>query len=116
MHAAVGDDEEGWNLLDPEALDELGMLVDVDLVEHERFVIPAALEHLGDEALDAPAATALFRVEEHESRPGERALGYRFCSLRHWILLHSKLTCAVATLGLRLGNGAMDRVPIFRVF
>ena len=70
VDVAVGDDEERRNLVDPEALDQVRMLVHIDRVEHERRVVLASLEHLGDEALDATAAAADPGVEEDE--PGSR--------------------------------------------
>jgi hypothetical protein len=81
--APVGDDEERRNLVDPEALGQVRMLVHIDRLEHERCVVVASLEHLGDEALDATAAPAHPGVEENETRPCRRALRYGFGSLCH---------------------------------
>src|SRR5581483_630484 len=66
LDAAVGDDEQRRHLVDAEALDEVGALVDVDLVEDEGAVVLPPLEDLRDEALDAPAPSGELRVEEHE--------------------------------------------------
>jgi hypothetical protein len=51
LDPAVGDDEERRHFLDPEALGEFGLLVDIHRVEDEGAVVVAALEHLGEVAL-----------------------------------------------------------------
>ena len=68
LDAAVGDDEQRRCLFDAEALGQIWTFVHLDLDELERAVVLAALEHLRDEALDAPAAAAHSRVEEDEPR------------------------------------------------
>jgi hypothetical protein len=82
-NAPVGDDEERWNLVDPEALDQVRPLVHIDRVEQESSVVLAPLEHLGDEALDTTGASAHPGVEENETRPGRRAQRDDFGSLCH---------------------------------
>src|SRR5581483_1748448 len=89
LHAPVGDDEQRRYLLDAEALDEIGSLVDVDLVEDEGAVVLAPLEDLRDEALDAPAPSAELRVEEDEPRPSGCALLDGYSSLGQFDPLHS---------------------------
>ncbi len=58
---------EGRHGLDAEALRELGARVAVDPVELERAVVPAALQHLGQESLHAAAAPGRGIEEEDEA-------------------------------------------------
>jgi hypothetical protein len=53
------DDEERRHELDPESVEQVGALVLVDAVDPEGPVVAAALEHLREEALDAPAVAGL---------------------------------------------------------
>src|SRR5437868_601996 len=68
LHAAVLDHAQRRQLFDAKLLRELGPLVDVDVVDLERFVVPASLEHLREVRLDAAATARLVRVEEDEAR------------------------------------------------
>src|SRR5689334_21026695 len=70
-HLPVLDDQERRDLLDPEARREIRAPVDRHLHHVERVVIAAALEHLRQEPLRAPAASGHRRVEEDQTRtPG----------------------------------------------
>lgn len=51
------DDADGGHVLDPELPRKIGTPVDLDADEVERVVVATPLQHLGDETLDAPAAT-----------------------------------------------------------
>ena len=68
-------------------MSSISRLVHIDRLEHERFVVLASLEHLGDEGLDATAAPAHPGVEENETRAGRRALRHDFGSLCHFFPL-----------------------------
>ena len=51
------DDDERRHRVDREPVDQVGTLLDVDLVDGERRVVAAALEHLSDEPLHASASS-----------------------------------------------------------
>jgi hypothetical protein len=74
LDATFGHDEQRRRLLDTESLDEVGTLVDIDLVEDERSVVLATLEYLGDEAFNPAATSAHLGVEEHQLRASLRYL------------------------------------------
>src|SRR5262249_31318635 len=63
------DDADRRHLRDAELLREIRPPLDGDAHEVERVVVLPPLEHLGDEALDAPAAPGERGVEEDEARP-----------------------------------------------
>ncbi len=53
----IGDDDQSWNRLDPELLDEIGLLIGVDVKDREGLMVRAPLEDLRDEPFDPAAAS-----------------------------------------------------------
>ena len=80
-HGAFLNDDECREVLDAEALDQLGMLILVDEDDAERGVVPASLQHLREESLHAAALARKRRGEEDQprrvaltmDRPGKRS-------------------------------------------
>ena len=58
MNPLVGDYEQCWNVLNREALNKVGALVDFDSVQPERVVVSSPLQNLSEKPLDSPRATA----------------------------------------------------------
>jgi hypothetical protein len=68
LSTLVGDHYQGGDRLDPEPLDEFGLLVGVDVDDLERLVVRAPLQHLGHEPLHPATAPRRCGVEEEEAR------------------------------------------------
>jgi len=68
-HMIVLDNDERGCAFDAKALDEVGSLVLVDAVELEGGVVVSALQHLGEEPVDAAGRARDRRVEEDEPGP-----------------------------------------------
>src|SRR5204863_9408949 len=84
-----------------ELLSEVGSTLDGAPQELEGVVIPSPLQDLGDEALDAAAATRERRVEEDEPRPLRRLRYSLAVGLRE-----ARHGCSLPTLrGLNLQSG-----------
>ena len=71
--APVLDDDEGGDAVYAEALEELGVFLLGDAKQPEGLVIAAALEDLGEEAVDAPAAARRLGVEDEQLGPVRHA-------------------------------------------
>lgn len=79
----VGDDDQGWDRLDPEPIDEIGLLVGVDVKDPEGLVVRAPLEYLRDESFDPSTASGGRRVEEEEARLSVELFGRLRIRRRH---------------------------------
>ena len=77
MGTLVGYDDQGRDRLDPEPLDEIGLLIGVDVKDRESLMVRAPLEDLRDEPLDPAAASGSRRVEEEETRFAGELFGRR---------------------------------------
>jgi hypothetical protein len=75
LDALALDHHEGGEGVDPEAPVKIGTRARFHALEHERLVVPAALEYLRDESVDAAAASGRIRVEENEPRAPRRSRG-----------------------------------------
>src|SRR5262249_48502113 len=72
-HRPVLDHDERRHVLDREPLEELGPLLLRDRHESEGLVVVPALEHLGEEPLDAATATRGVGIEERQPQILRRA-------------------------------------------
>jgi hypothetical protein len=66
LDSFVGDDEQCGYCIDPEPLNQVRMLLDLDAVHPKRLMVPAPLQHLGEEAFCPPRTTRRGRVEEKQ--------------------------------------------------
>jgi hypothetical protein len=64
-HSPTLADEQGWHLIDREALRQFRALVDVDAIEPKRVVVASPDEDLRECGVDAPAATRAGGVKEN---------------------------------------------------
>jgi hypothetical protein len=74
LDALPRDDRQRRRRADLEALDQIGALICIDLIQLERAVISSALEDLCEKALHAAAAAGGRRVEEDKTGLNLRAI------------------------------------------
>jgi hypothetical protein len=69
LDSFVCDDEQCRYCIDLEPLNQVRMLLDLDPVHPKRLMVPAPLQHLGEEAFCPPRTTRGGRVDEEQLRP-----------------------------------------------